>query len=74
MKKRKYKYQLRCIKTVSLDGGSMPILKGEIFEVYSEDPNILEGVEGKSVNPGMSFTIHDSQLDCFEFIGGYLGF
>ena len=66
-----YYYQLECIKTFSLDGGSMPILQGEVFEVCSADPYELEGIERCSVNPGMRFTLHDEQFENFKFREGY---
>lgn len=66
-----YYYHLECVKSFELDGGSMPILQGEIFQVCTDDPYELEGIYGSSINPGLRFTLHDYQLENFKFREGY---
>ena len=66
-----YCYHLECIKSFTLDGGSMPILVGEVFVVNSTDPYELEGEEDACMDPGMIFTLHDHQLENFKFVRGY---
>ena len=48
--------KIECIKGFRLDGGSLPIMRGEVFQL-SEDSGIgeivFEAMEGASLNPGM---------------------
>jgi hypothetical protein len=65
---------IECIKGFRLDGGSLPIMKGEIFKL-SEDSGIgemvFEAMEGASLNPGMEIEFTNDQLcNNFQLIVG----
>ena len=66
-----YYFNLECVKSFCLDGGSMPILEGEVFAVCAAEPDVLTGVEGCCINPGMEITLHDEQFVNFKFREGY---
>jgi len=53
---------IECIKGIQLDGGSLPILQGEGFELTDRDEMIFESVDGASMNPGMEFQFTNEQL------------
>jgi hypothetical protein len=60
---------IRCIEGILLEGGSIPIMKGEMFKLIDSDNNEFEGIEGKSMNPGMAICFYDEQLQHnFEFV------
>ena len=53
---------IECIKGFQLDGGSLPIMKGEAFKLTDRDEMIFESVDGASMNPGMEFQFTDELL------------
>ena len=62
---------IRCIKSFHLDGDSIPVMKGEMFKLIDHDNMDFEGIEGKSMNPGMVIYFCSKQLlNCFEFVVG----
>jgi plastocyanin len=64
---------IECIKGFRLDGGSLPIMKGEIFKL-SEESGIGEMVfeaSATSLNPGMEIEFTNDQLcNNFQLIVG----
>jgi len=62
---------IKCIKGIQLDGGSVPIMRGEEFALVNRDEMIFEAVDGASMNPGMEMQFEDDQLvNNFEMIFG----
>ena len=65
--------KIECIKGLFLDGGSLPVMQGEVFKLSMDsdwDEMIFEAVEGGSLNPGMEFEFTNKQLcENFKFIG-----
>ena len=64
---------IECIKGFRLDGGSLPIMRGEIFKL-SEESGIGEMVfeaSATSLNPGMEIEFTEDQLcNNFQLIVG----
>ena len=64
---------IECIKGFRLDGGSLPIMKGEIFKL-SEESGIGEMIfeaSTTSLNPGMEIEFTNDQLcNNFQLIVG----
>jgi hypothetical protein len=62
--------KIECIKGFRIDGGSFPIMQGEVFEL-SKDSDINEmifvALEGASLNPGMEMEFEEDQL-CNNFM------
>ena len=62
---------IKCIKGIQLDGGLLPIMQGEVFELTDRDKMIFEAVEGASMNPGMEFQFTNKMLvNNFKLIVG----
>ena len=62
---------IKCIKGIQLDGGLLPIMQGEVFELTDRDEMIFEAVEGASMNPGMEFQFTNEMLvNNFKLIVG----
>ena len=62
---------IECIKGFQLDGGSLPIMKGEAFELTDRDEMIFESVNGASMNPGMEFQFTNELLaNNFKLVAG----
>jgi hypothetical protein len=62
---------IKCIKGIQLDGGSLPIMQGEVFELTDRDEMIFEAVDGASMNPGMEFQFTNEMLvNNFKLIVG----
>jgi len=62
---------VKCIKGIQLDGGSLPIMQGEVFELTDRDEMIFEAVDGASMNPGMEFQFTNEMLvNNFKLIVG----
>ncbi len=61
--------KIECIKGFRIDGGSFPIMKGEVFELSKDsdvDEMIFIALERASLNPGMLFEFTEDQL-CNNF-------
>ena len=62
---------IECIKGIRLDGGSLPIIKGEAFKLTDRDEMIFESIDGASMNPGMEFHFTNEHLcNCFKLVVG----
>ena len=62
---------IKCIKGIQLDGGSLPIMQGEVFKLTDRDEMIFEAVDGASMNPGMEFQFTNEMLvNNFKLIVG----
>jgi hypothetical protein len=62
---------IECIKGIRLDGGSLPIIKGEAFKLTDRDEMIFESIDGASMNPGMEFQFTNEQLcNYFKLVVG----
>ena len=66
--------KIECIKGFRIDGGSFPIMKGEVFRLSKnsdEDEMIFIALEGASFNPGMEIEFTNDQLcNNFQLIVG----
>lgn len=58
--------RIECIKGFCIDGGSFPIMQGEVFELSDDDDMVFESVENGSMNPGMEIQFSEDQL-CNNF-------
>ena len=61
--------KIECIKGFRLDGGSFPIMQGEVFELSKDsdvDEMIFVAVEGASFCPGMEIEFTEDLL-CNNF-------
>jgi hypothetical protein len=54
--------KIECIKGFQIDGGSMGIMQGEVFQLVDADSNTFEGVVGMSRQPGMEIDFYEEQL------------
>ena len=67
--------KIECIKGFRIDGGSFPIMKGEIFKLSENsdiDEMIFIGFEGASFNPGMEIEFTEDQLcNNFQLVVGF---
>ncbi len=62
---------IKCIKGFQLDGGSLPIMQGELFKLTDRDEMIFESVDGASMDPGMEFQFTNELLaNNFKLIVG----
>tara|TARA_B110000977_G_scaffold114599_1_gene148209 strand:+ start:199 stop:393 length:195 start_codon:yes stop_codon:yes gene_type:complete len=62
---------IECIKGIRLDGGSLPIIKGEAFKLTDRDEMIFESIDGASMNPGMEFQFTNEHLcNYFKLVVG----
>ena len=60
---------IKCTKGLLLEGGEVPVMAGEMFELIDSDNMEFEGIEGKSINPKMTICFFQEQLaNNFEFI------
>ena len=58
--------KIECIKGFCLDGGSLPIMQGEVFELSKNSDEcemLFEAMEGASLNPGMEIEFTNEQLE-----------
>lgn len=67
--------KIECIKGFCLDGGSFPIMQGEVFklsECSDLDEMIFISLEGASFNPNMEIEFTYEQLaNNFKLVVGY---
>lgn len=67
--------KIKCIKGFIIDGGSFPIMRGEVFELapYTDlDEMSFIAQQGASLCPGMGIDFTSEQLcNNFELIVGY---
>jgi hypothetical protein len=64
---------IECIKGFRLDGGSLPIMKGEIFKLSEESGvgELIFEASATSLNPGMEIEFTNDQLcNNFQLIVG----
>tara|TARA_R110000803_G_scaffold129962_1_gene197347 strand:+ start:894 stop:1100 length:207 start_codon:yes stop_codon:yes gene_type:complete len=54
--------RIECIKGIQLDGGSFPIMQGEVFNLINEEDMIFESVVGESISPGFEVEFSNEQL------------
>jgi hypothetical protein len=57
--------KIECIKGFLADGGSMPIMQGEVFKLNPSsdlDEMIFIAMEGASLSPGMEIVFTPEQL------------
>tara|TARA_R110000772_G_C13103563_1_gene419980 strand:- start:250 stop:444 length:195 start_codon:yes stop_codon:yes gene_type:complete len=60
---------IKCIKGFLLDGGSLPIMKGELYELTNDVIDDLVFTSMNGFNPGMEMCFEADQLcEYFEVV------